>query len=264
MHSILPSLALEVDLLEDKAYEVLKEAIVSLRLQPKQRLLERGLVEQLEISKTPITRALVRLRREGFVEQVARKGTFVSPVTTRTVYEISQLRQALEGFAMRQALPCLGDGDIEKLRRCSEEAAEALRDNKMDLYAKYNEEFHRQVVEAVGNSRLLAVWTNANEHFRRIRLIWGRSRSEDEVPRILELFHEQHVKMLEAAARGDEATAARLMVGHISAFGNWVIRDAKAGRIPLLDVMEYAAIAHGEEVVEEGGWIAGENGGQIH
>lgn len=236
MSDRLPSIRNKVDLLEDKVYAVLKEAIMSLVLEPGERLLEREIVRQLQTSKTPIRRALVRLQREGFVQQVAHKGVFVSPVTTTMVIEICQLRQALEGFAIRQALDSLENKDFEELQRCCERATKALRDRDMDRYAEYNEQFHARFVEAVHNDRLLAVWTNANEHFRRIRLIWGRSRSEEEVPRILRLFHEQHVKILEAAECGDAATAERLMVHHIASFASWIVSDAEAGRIPYIDV----------------------------
>ena len=226
----------KVDLLDDRVYAVLKDAIMSLVLEPGERLLEREIVQQLEISRTPVRRALVRLQREGFVRQVAHKGAFVATVTTTTVIELSELRQALEGFAIRKALASLETQDFQALRESCERAMKMLRDGDMDGYAKCNEEFHLRFVEAAQNSHLHSVWRNANEHLWRIRLIWGRSRSPEEVPRILKLFQEQHVEILQAAERGDATTVESLMVRHIASFASWIVTDVEAGRIPHIAV----------------------------
>ncbi len=56
--------------LEYRAYEQIKEAIITLALPPRSPLVEVQLAERLGISKTPLRAALMQLEREGLVDSV--------------------------------------------------------------------------------------------------------------------------------------------------------------------------------------------------
>ena len=103
--------------LKDRAYAAIKEAILSLKLQPGTLLVETELARQLGISKTPVRDALQELEREGLVTRILFKGTYVTEVSARDAEEIFQLRAVLEGLAARLATPRLTPEDLARARQ---------------------------------------------------------------------------------------------------------------------------------------------------
>ncbi|GEM35413.1 hypothetical protein NN3_64200 [Nocardia neocaledoniensis NBRC 108232] len=89
--------------LRDRAYEELRDRIVDLRLSPGQRLVERDLATELEISRIPLREALQLLEREGLVVIVPRQGAIVAPFTVTDVRDLFDVRESLEVLAARLA-----------------------------------------------------------------------------------------------------------------------------------------------------------------
>jgi len=83
------------------AHEILKRRIINNSLTPNEPLNERVLSEELKISKTPIREALQQLEKEGLVENVPHKGSFVSRVSVQDIREIFEVREILECAAAR-------------------------------------------------------------------------------------------------------------------------------------------------------------------
>jgi DNA-binding GntR family transcriptional regulator len=69
--------------LKEQAYETIKEAILSMQLEPGYPLVEEELAHQLGVSKTPVRDALNDLERDGLVTKILFKGTYVSETSAR-------------------------------------------------------------------------------------------------------------------------------------------------------------------------------------
>ncbi|CAM5350780.1 GntR family transcriptional regulator [Streptomyces aurantiogriseus] len=74
--------------MSDKAYETLREAIVSCELAPGAWIKASELAESLGLGRTPTMQALQRLEAAGFVRPVKRKGWQVTPMTLQSVQDI--------------------------------------------------------------------------------------------------------------------------------------------------------------------------------
>lgn len=66
-----------------RAYHIIRIAIKQLKLKPGQTLLEREIAEVLEMSRTPVREALVRLQTEGLLTLVPRKGFIINPIKSK-------------------------------------------------------------------------------------------------------------------------------------------------------------------------------------
>src|SRR3954447_10904271 len=75
--------ALERDLLRDRAYTTLRDAIVDGTLQPGERLRDQELTEWLGLSRTPVRDALSRLEQDGLVETEPQRLTRVAALDPR-------------------------------------------------------------------------------------------------------------------------------------------------------------------------------------
>ncbi len=87
----------------EEVYRRLKQAVVDGDLAPGSRLIERGLAEQLQVSRTPVREALKALMAEGLVIIDGHRGLIVSRLSIESVEQAYILREVLEGLAARLA-----------------------------------------------------------------------------------------------------------------------------------------------------------------
>lgn len=109
---------------KEEVYGLLREKIRRGEFAPGSALSEIAVAEMLRVSRTPVREALQRLSAEGVVAVYPNRGAFVKVMTPRDVTELFEVREALEGFAVRKAVGKLGDSQrrqvrdlIEKVRR---------------------------------------------------------------------------------------------------------------------------------------------------
>ncbi len=79
-----------------RAYERLRDRILALELQPGSPLDEATVAKDLDVSRTPLREALVRLAAEGLVALLPNRGARVAPI------ELPQLQVHLEAFELLQ------------------------------------------------------------------------------------------------------------------------------------------------------------------
>ncbi len=159
----------DIRFLSDHAYEILKEAIVSLKLKPGERLKVADLARELGISATPMREGLSRLEREGFVEIVPFRGAFVSEIKSRTVEEIFELRELLEAAAAKKAAVNFSSEDLQKGKAVLEEMGRAFEANDVDLYLSLAQDFHETFINKCGNRTMIGVLRSFNGHLERMR-----------------------------------------------------------------------------------------------
>src|SRR5262249_59101626 len=104
-----------------RAEDRLREAIVTGRLQPNERLIESDLARSLGVSRTLIRTALARLEQEGLVEHMRHRGARVRLVEQSEAVEILEARSVLEGLAVRFAAQRALRPEIEELRQIVDE-----------------------------------------------------------------------------------------------------------------------------------------------
>ncbi len=101
--------------IRDEVYVFLKNAILKNNLKSGERLVEKELADQMEISRTPVSEAIRQLESEGLVTYVPRKGVIVVGVSVKDALEIYTIRAWLEGLAARLAARNISKKDLYKL-----------------------------------------------------------------------------------------------------------------------------------------------------
>jgi DNA-binding GntR family transcriptional regulator len=89
--------------LADKAYRVLMEQIVRLRLQPGTLLVEKDLVELTGIGRTPVREAIQRLAAAGLLQVLPRKGLMVTVPRRSELAMMLEARKVLERLTVVKA-----------------------------------------------------------------------------------------------------------------------------------------------------------------
>src|SRR4051795_6717816 len=98
---------LDRDLLRERAYAPLRDAIVDGTLAPGERLRDQELCAWLGLSRTPVREALVRLEQDGLVETAPQRFTRVAPLDRRAARDAFPVVAALHALAAELAHPRL-------------------------------------------------------------------------------------------------------------------------------------------------------------
>jgi DNA-binding GntR family transcriptional regulator len=196
--------------LADKAYQAIRELIVSLELAPGAVIDEPELMERLGIGRTPVREGLRRLAHERLVEVYPRRGMFVTGVDVRELARLSEVRVVLEPEAARLAAERATDVDRAAIVELLDELASGGRDDRelMDL----DERIHGAVYRAAHNDLLEAT---LGQYYVLALRIWSMALDRQEE---LEEAVDAHRTLLEAIRDGDGERAAETMRAHVQNF----------------------------------------------
>src|SRR5436305_5009546 len=103
MSHISPARGPARELLADRAYDELRDQIVTLRIAPGDPIDEDRVGEELGMGRTPVREAIKRLALENLVTVFPRRGTFASEINITDLAQISDVRVQLEGHAAARA-----------------------------------------------------------------------------------------------------------------------------------------------------------------
>ena len=196
--------------LADKAYQAIRELIVSLELAPGTVIDEPELMERLGIGRTPVREGLRRLAHERLVEVYPRRGMFVTGVDVRELARLSEVRAVLEPEAARLAAERATDLDRAAIAELLDELGAGGRDDRelMEL----DERIHGAVYRAAHNDLLEAT---LGQYYVLALRIWSMALDRQEE---LEEAVDAHRTLLEAIRDGDGERAAETMRAHVQNF----------------------------------------------
>jgi len=135
----------------DDVYECLREAILTGRARPNERLIEAELADRLQVSRTPIRESLQRLAAEGLVVS-RRRGWVVLEHTSVEIREIYEARAALEGYCARLAAQRATDAQLKEIASLHHPKRN-LKSSRQHL-VEINDRFHDAILAAAQNERL--------------------------------------------------------------------------------------------------------------
>ncbi len=195
--------------LRELVLEALREAILNGTLQPRERLMEIQLADELGVSRTPIREALRKLELEGFIIMVPRKGAYVADFSLRDLEDIFEVRKSLEGLAAELAAERVTEEELVKLEQLLKEKSKAIENNDMQKLLDVDTAFHEKLYEASRNERLRSMISNLREQIERFRI------ASLQYPGRMKRSLEEHYQILDAIQRRDGETANRLAHAHI-------------------------------------------------
>jgi DNA-binding GntR family transcriptional regulator len=204
-------------LLQDRAYEKLKELIQSGSLPAGSFHTERVLSERLGMSKTPVRAALTRLDLEGFVSVSPQIGIAVRETSLHEIVDLFDLRIALETFVLRSLAGRLRPPQAERLRSNLRGQKDcALADDAPGL-TRLDTDFHLLFCEFLDNREITRVLVHLRDKLHRV-ILHVMSRAEDR----LRSAAAEHAAIADAVLRGKGELAAERVRRHLE-FGKQVL-----------------------------------------
>ena len=193
----------------DDVYERLREAIVTGRARPNERLIEAELAERLQVSRTPVRESLQRLAAEGLVVS-RRRGWVVLEHTSTEIREIYEARAALEGYCARLAAERATEAQLKEIASLHRGDPKRILKSSRQHLVEVNDRFHDAIVAAAQNERL-------TDMIRRNRTFYFTFR-------IAQLYSDEeadasiagHLAIVRALLQRDSNRAERAMRAHIN------------------------------------------------
>ena len=199
-------------LVADRAYDELRDRIVTLRLAPGTVLREDGLMREMGIGRTPLREAVKRLALENLVAVQPRRGTFVTGVEAADIVNISEVRAELESYAAELAALRMNDAARGHAEELLQEIDEVTRPHEQEWLMRFDERIHRFTWEASANPYLVETLERYFTHSLRIWYL-----VLDRVPGLGHSVHDQ-MHLLNALLERDGGRARAIMREHVLEF----------------------------------------------
>ncbi len=211
----------------EEIFLALRKDILRADLAPGGRLIEEKMAARFGASRTPVREAFLRLEREGLVQRRAKGGFVVRAVVLEDMEEIMDIRAVLEGHAAARAARRATPELVERLRSALARYEKAMKAEDVGEMIAINTDFHDLLYRAAGSDRLKAIIRELRDYFYRFRR---------QILRLSEMgrrSHEDHVKMVEAIAAGDDYAAEELTREHISRARRKLRQESTSGNMEL-------------------------------
>lgn len=190
--------------LREAVYARIVDLISSGHYPPGAALTEASLSRALDVSRTPVREALLRLEAEGVLRSALARGFTVRPLARREVEELYPILACLEALAVRAAIPAPKAtlttlrGTLAELEQCQD----PIRRWKLDTA------WHGTLAAASGNEHLVGMISQLRTNVSRYELAYMR-----EITARDEADH-QHRDILAAVAAREPDEAAKLLETH--------------------------------------------------
>jgi DNA-binding GntR family transcriptional regulator len=208
--------------LSDFVADQLRQAILSDKIQPGQRLVEQELAESLKTSRGPVRDALKMLESEGLIMRQSHRGAFVAELKPEDVVEIYTLREAVENLAMRFAIRKATDEQIDELSKIVYQMEQLAQRDYTQLEATdLDMEFHYTLCKISGHTRLLNTWVAMSAQIRLVLLKHRLWNPKDHRERSISW----HARIVDSLRQRDVEQATKELHTHLSASKEWIHAD---------------------------------------
>jgi DNA-binding GntR family transcriptional regulator len=132
-------------------YNYLKKSIIEGEYGPNQRILEKEIAEDFQVSTTPVREAFQRLSAEQYLVINARKEVVVAAVTLNEILELFEVVQVLDAFASANAVPNLTEKDFKDLQKLTDKLDVSVAKKEITSFVTTNIEIHKRIWRSCGN-----------------------------------------------------------------------------------------------------------------
>lgn len=190
-------------------YKTLKEKIDQGVYSPAESLPEMELSREYQVSRNTVKKALLMLENDYYVTIEPNKGAKVRSYSKNEVLEFLQLREVLEGFVIRLAIPCMQQKDVDELRDTLERMATKKKEGDLFGYSDLNRYFHSIIYRVCPNRTAVSFTVSLKNQMKKY------NSKTVLVPNRCDRSLEEHRQIFEAICNRDVERGEYYMRQHI-------------------------------------------------
>lgn len=191
--------------LTDRAYSMLEEMIVTLKLAPGAAVSEARLSQVLGIGRTPIREALQRLARERLVMILPRRGIIVTEINVKSQLRLLEVRREVERLIARSAARRAVSAERARFLEIARIFEQSARTNDETAFMRVDREFNELCARVARNEFAAGAMVLMHSLSRRFWYIHYQEAADMPVTAKL------HANIARAIAKGDESAAGRAL-----------------------------------------------------
>lgn len=193
----------------ERLRDIIRSDIMTGVFAPGSRLKIAELSERYGISAVPVREALQQLQGEGLIELTANRGASVRRIDEKFLWQIYEIRKALETFFVVELAYRVTPADIQELYDILAEQEAALANFEDGKFQDLDRRFHNHIVSVTQNEEAISVLNRHYDLVRPLRIRFGRSADQRaRIPR-------EHREIIDAIQRRDSGRASLLLSAHI-------------------------------------------------
>lgn len=189
--------------------DMLRDFIMTGKLNEGDKINESELCKTLGISKTPLREALRVLSVEGLIRQVPHRGSFVTKPTVEEIAEMFDVMSLLEGFCAREACVKMSPKDFARLEALHAKLEKSFEKRDQEAYIRINNQYHSFLQKIAGNRTLNQIVDGLRK-----KILLYRFQSLNLANRFEHSIRE-HRDLLEAFRQRDQTRSETLMKKHL-------------------------------------------------
>jgi DNA-binding GntR family transcriptional regulator len=192
------------------AYEQLREAVISLHLEPGAVIARGAIAQRLGVSQTPVREALVRLQEERLIEVIPQSATRVSKIDLASAREAHFLRLSVELEIVRRLSQRPSPNLSGALQTQLAQMQAALAAGDHTAFTAADEAFHSALYQAAEVPDLQVLVRRRSGHLDRLRRLHLPAPGKADAVLI------EHKDLTDAITAGDMARSEQCLRAHMS------------------------------------------------
>lgn len=149
----------------------LEDKIINGILKPGHRIIEEDLCKSFRVSQSPVREALRTLESQGLIKHEPRKGVTVTKLSPKEAEDVYRIRANLESLSTYLAVKNNDLRVLQKLKKIHTRMMKMVSDGEISTaYFNLNFKFHKTLVDASENQRLIKMVESFTKQVRRYRI----------------------------------------------------------------------------------------------
>ena len=211
--------------ISDILYNSMYDDIITLKITPGDKLSESKIADALEISRTPVRSALMKLMDDNLIEKKDGKASVVSPMRKEVSRSLFDARLAIEGYSANLAAQRITQKQLHELKKI----AISFRDNiaNMDTngFARCDHEFHSYIINVANNDHITRMYKSIEKSIIHYRYCLVNEVEHDSLRAIIVKSANLHEAIYNALSMRFSDVAQREIerdiMGMLDAFSSW-------------------------------------------
>ena len=202
-------------------YNALRNNIMSLLLKPGTVMSTQEVAQKLNVSRTPVREAFIRLQRDGLVDIFPQKETIVSRIDFHKVEQERFVRESLECANIDLFVEKCTRKDIGELELNIERQHSTVNSCDYNSLMALDNEFHHYMFKVTGQNLAWETIEQSANHYARIRMItvWNKDIMMETIL--------QHQKIVSAVQESNADYAKIAIKAHLHQLENQINRIMK-------------------------------------
>lgn len=157
--------------MSEKVYQRIKSDILENKLKPGEKLIEENLANEFNVSRTPVREALKQLDQDGLITYYPRRGSVVSQISMKDAQELYEIREVLEGLAIRRICMEIDSHNIKVLEEIITSMDKAIEINDYSSMERLHRSWTEATLEMTNNELLKSYLLSVTKNLGRLRKI---------------------------------------------------------------------------------------------